>query len=461
MTVLKETATLTPKSGGRAKIGIITPGVGSSGTYPKETIEAAARDKVFGQGLHMYLDHATEAQDWERPEGSLRDLVGVLTEDAHWDDEVGGLVAEAKIYSHWRPVIEEMKDDIGVSIRASGEVREDAGKRIVTRLTEARSVDFVTRAGRGGRLLEFIESARFNEATADEIRRLLQDAVKAAHGAENTWVWLRDYDETHVWFDLDTDESNKTLEQTYTRDGVNISLTGTAMEVVATTTFIPKTTPAPAGNGTNQTATQEEATMADTNTSTSRVNEADSPEVAALKKQIADLKAELAAAKKGKGSATNTKESQMPEIQESRLRELEEAAGRATAMESKLTEAETENAELKTKLKLAEAKDYARDFAIKLVHDANSELSEAAVQRIVGEALPKIQLAEDGRLDTENLTAQVTKARESEENYLARIAEESGLGRVRGIGHTEPNEITEATADSAVASLFGREVKGA
>jgi len=315
MTLLKETATLTPKAGGRAKIGIITPGTGSSGVYPKETIEAAGRDKVFGQGLHMYLDHATEAQEWQRPEGSLRDLVGVLTEDAHWDDEVGGLVAEAKIFSHWKPIIAEMAEDIGVSIRASGEVSESSGQRVVTKLTEARSVDFVTKAGRGGKVLELLESARFNEATAEEIRRLLQDAIKNTHGAENTWVWLRDYDDAHVWFDLDTDDSNTTLEQAYSIDGVNVTLTGTATEVVPTTTFVPKqTNPAPAGKEPTQESEQKEkANMADT-TDTSRVAEADSKknangsgggnsgetEVEKLRRENAELKAEIAELKKSK-----------------------------------------------------------------------------------------------------------------------------------------------------------------
>ncbi|WP_432789249.1 hypothetical protein QYM46_13000 [Brevibacterium sp. K11IcPPYGO002] len=291
MTLLKETATLTPKAGGRAKIGIITPGTGSSGVYPKETIEAAGRDKVFGQGLHMYLDHATEAQDWERPEGSLRDLVGVLTEDAHWDDDVGGLVAEAKIFSHWKPIIAEMAEDIGVSIRASGEVSESSGQRVVTKLTEARSVDFVTKAGRGGKVLELLESARFNEATAEEIRRLLQDAIKNEHGAENTWVWLRDYDEAHVWFDLDTDDSNTTLEQAYTIDGVNVTLTGTATEVVPTTTFVPKqTNPAPSGKETQESDSKEKNTM--------EISEADHKALTDKAGRVEQLETDLAEARK-------------------------------------------------------------------------------------------------------------------------------------------------------------------
>ncbi|MCI4012370.1 hypothetical protein [Brevibacterium sp. ZH18] len=279
MTILKEAGTLTKKEGGRFKIGVITPGTGSSGTYPKETIEAAGRDKVFAAGTHMYLDHATEAQDWERPEGSLRDLVGVLTEDAHWDDDAGGLIAEARIYSHWKPVLEEMKDDIGVSIRASGEVREDAGKRIVTRLTEARSVDFVTRAGRGGRILEVIESARVREASTQETRELLQDALKSQHGGEKQYVWVRDFDtDSHVvWFDLESPTGSGTYEQTYTANGTDIALAGQPTEVVPTTKYVPKTTPAPAGNGNQESDNKEASEMGDTrNTDTSRVDEADS-----------------------------------------------------------------------------------------------------------------------------------------------------------------------------------------
>lgn len=308
MTILKEAGTVTRQSTGRFKIGVITPGTGSSGTYPRETIEAAGRDKVFPAGTHMYLDHQTEAQEFQRPEGSLRDLVGVLAEDAYWDEESGGLVAEARIYSNWRPVLEEMKDDIGVSIRAAGEVKEDAGQRVVTRLTEARSVDFVTQAGRGGKILEIIESARVREATTQETRELLRDALKSQHGGENTYVWVRDFDtDSHVvWFDVENaDEPTTTYEQAYTINGVEVSLEGESTEVVPTTKYVPKkTNPAPAGKDTQK---KEEAAVAYTpGDDTSRVNEADSPQVAALKKQIEELKAELAAAKKAKAKEART-----------------------------------------------------------------------------------------------------------------------------------------------------------
>ena len=43
---LHESGTLTNTRGGNATVTIITPGVGSSGTYPRETIEQAAQDQI-------------------------------------------------------------------------------------------------------------------------------------------------------------------------------------------------------------------------------------------------------------------------------------------------------------------------------------------------------------------------------------------------------------------------------
>lgn len=177
MTQIKEAGTLT-KEGGRWLIQAISPGKGSSGSYPQEVLEAAAKDRVFPAGTMMMIDHATEAQDWERPEGSIKDLAGVLTEDARWDDKHGALVAEAKIFEHWRPILESMREEIGISIRASGEVEEADGGRIVKRLVEGRSIDFVTRAGRGGRVLEVLESER--PTTLDEIAEIFRPNTPAS-----------------------------------------------------------------------------------------------------------------------------------------------------------------------------------------------------------------------------------------------------------------------------------------
>lgn len=160
-TQVRETATMTTTSpeSGTATIALITPGLGSSGLYRHEVLETAAREQVFPAGTQMFINHQTDAEAWAQPEGDLSKLAGVLSENARWDKDQQALVAEAKIYSHWRPILAEMRDDIGVSIRAAAEVSESADGPVIDRITEAVSVDFVTKAGRGGRIIDLIESA--------------------------------------------------------------------------------------------------------------------------------------------------------------------------------------------------------------------------------------------------------------------------------------------------------------
>ena len=172
MTILQEAGTLTRAKPGTFLLQLISPGTGSSGTYTESALKQAADDGVFKAGTLSFIDHLTEDQEWSRPEGSLKDLAGVLAEDARWDDRLNALVAEATIFEHWRPILEDMKDSIGVSIRAVGEAEDTADGRVITKITEARSVDFVTRAGRGGRVLEILESAR--PTTIDGITRLFE-----------------------------------------------------------------------------------------------------------------------------------------------------------------------------------------------------------------------------------------------------------------------------------------------
>lgn len=170
MTTLHEAGALTQQAG-TFIIQIITPGRGSSGTYPASTIEAAGRDRIFRAGTPMFIDHATSEESMSRPEGSLHNLAAVLTEDAHWDGE--RLQAPVKVFERWRSTLADMRDHIGVSIRATGEVEESADGPIITRLTAAQSVDFVTKAGRGGKILEVLESARDDVAVLEEVAEAL------------------------------------------------------------------------------------------------------------------------------------------------------------------------------------------------------------------------------------------------------------------------------------------------
>lgn len=151
---------------GTTTVKIIQPGWGSSGYYSAEMLE---RDgpKVFTKGLHMYVDHPTAEEESQRPERSVRDLAAVLETDAVYQAAGAagaGLYAEAKVMPAFAEHLEALAPHIGASIRASGKAisGEAEGKRgqIVESLVAAQSVDFVTRPGAGGQVLQLFEAAR-------------------------------------------------------------------------------------------------------------------------------------------------------------------------------------------------------------------------------------------------------------------------------------------------------------
>jgi hypothetical protein len=154
----------TTVAGRRIRVTIATPGMGASGWYAPEVLEAAAREKVFPKGTHMMVDHPSASQRRDRPEGSVRDLAGVLTSDATWNGSA--LVAEADLMPAHTDLLAPMAGVIGVSLRAMGDIEmgDVDGQRVpkVTRLVPpADSVDFVTKAGRGG-TFEVLESRRWS-----------------------------------------------------------------------------------------------------------------------------------------------------------------------------------------------------------------------------------------------------------------------------------------------------------
>lgn len=154
------------KKDGTIALRIIAPGQGSSGYYPSDVLK---RDgpRVFTSGLHMHLDHPSISEESDRPERSVTTLAGTLTSDARWDENGAagpGLYADAKVRRDLAPLIEELAPHIGVSIRALGKagMREVDGKKVrsIEAIEQAKSVDFVTVPGAGGKVLDLIESAR-------------------------------------------------------------------------------------------------------------------------------------------------------------------------------------------------------------------------------------------------------------------------------------------------------------
>lgn len=405
-------ATGADTTGTRRRIQIITPGWGSSGYYSPDVLERAATNKVIPAGTHMYFDHASDSERTDRPERSVRDIAAVLTEDATWDGS--GLFADADILGPHAELIEALAPYIGVSISGSatditiGEAEGRTGP-IIEDLAHVASVDFVTRAGRGGAVL--LESARpslvaaravdrgVDEATVNDIRTQLQSLLREQHGAERTYVWVRDFDDSTVWFEVESEDESGIWAQAYTTSGDVVALTGDATEVRVATTYVPVARPG------SSTTTQE------------------------------------------------SKEDTMPQIEEAQLRQLEADAGRVPTLESERDTAVSERDALRDQLATERRTNRARTLIGERARHAQVTFTPLEERGLMAD----LPAGEGGALDEAAFTTAVDEA-------AAAVAEARGAGTVTGFGGTATGTqttITEADLDAAVGSVFGRQVKEA
>ncbi|MGC0237285.1 hypothetical protein [Arthrobacter sp. SD76] len=282
--LITEAGTLTaPGTTGKLLITLITPGWGSSGYYSAEVLQKAAEDKVFPAGTQMHIDHMSPTDEYERPAGTLNTLAAVLEQDAYWDPDYvdeetgnkGRLAAEAMLGSKYRAEISEFAPWIGTSIAVgvdmkAGEAEGRRGQIIETMYPhKLNRVDFVTVAGRGGKVDKVIEAfaGRAHEVTANDLRSQLRELVKAAYGDEQTYVWLEDHDDTNVWFSIEDPSKATTYQVGYTVTDDVAELTGDSTEVRKVTQYVPVTAPAQEStdsvpNPATVTENQEEANMA-------------------------------------------------------------------------------------------------------------------------------------------------------------------------------------------------------
>ena len=153
---------------GVARVRVISPGQGSSAFYKEEQL---ARDANAFDGGLVFIDHPSRTERKDRPERSLRDLAGsvVGTPMYEKDGAAGaGLYGDVRVAEHWRPFLEDLGADIGVSIRAGGsavmESIDGKSTKVAEKFNPGATFDFVTQAGRGGKMVAF-EAAT---AVADE-----------------------------------------------------------------------------------------------------------------------------------------------------------------------------------------------------------------------------------------------------------------------------------------------------
>lgn len=133
---------------------------GSSGFYPAQVLERDGA-RAFPSGTHYYVDHNETGREGETR--SLRDLAGVQIEDAYFTDGPSGpgLYARVQLLPTYRELVEGTATVAGVSINAlaNREYDRTLDNYVVTELVQGLSVDFVARAGAGGRLVTMTESA--------------------------------------------------------------------------------------------------------------------------------------------------------------------------------------------------------------------------------------------------------------------------------------------------------------
>lgn len=176
------------QSTGDLTITVIKPGWSKNNRYyPVELLKQRAN--IF-EGAKMFADHATEQQDKQRPEGSVKDWVGTIT--AVKAEADGTIKATANIHDEgFKTNLTNLKkagnlSQMGVSIRAFGECKQGQaeGKKgpIVESLLRCKSVDFVTFPGAGGQVEAMSEAVDPDDVmllSLDDLKAKRPDLVKA------------------------------------------------------------------------------------------------------------------------------------------------------------------------------------------------------------------------------------------------------------------------------------------
>lgn len=397
---------------GRLRVQLIDAGWGSSGFYPAEMLQRDG-STAFPAGTHMYFDHAGYMEQNDRGGiRSVRDLAAVTTSAASYNQATQALEADVQVLAPYRELISEIAAHVGLSITgsASGATGEAEGRTgvVFSDLTEGYSVDFVAFAGRGGKVLQVLESAhrhRTSEAygfTANDLRALLNDAVGAAFGGENVWTYVCDYSDTGSgdWlvFNRDSSDADGTFQIAYTVSDGDVAFTGDPVEVYVHTQYLPVGTTPPAQSV--PTPTTEDRTM--------------------------------------------------PEISEAELRDLRETANTVQAAEQGRQAAEQRAEEAERRAQLLTAAGVARGrIDTALAAQEAADLPPAIRDRVRERAVSNLPLTEAGELDQAAFDQRVTEAVTAEREFMATLAEQMGAGRPRGIGggSTPPGDdkaLTEA-----------------
>ena len=176
--------------------------VGRDKFYTRASVELAAKEGIFN-GAPMYINHATEREEYERPERDVRDMVGKIV--STWVSEVAGKAAlafEGALHGSPSYTVETLRSWLKGMLEAQsmpetsqhswieGQATEIEGYPVfrVDHIAKAESLDFVTRGNAGG-VIEaaesVVDSERKNKKMSEGGTEMtIQEILEALKGKE-------------------------------------------------------------------------------------------------------------------------------------------------------------------------------------------------------------------------------------------------------------------------------------
>lgn len=425
-------------TGERLLVRYIRAGWSLNGRYWPADILKTQGVAVAVPGTQLYIDHATEDEDYARPAGSMMKLAAMQDGPAWWDEAEQAITANVRVFRPWREMLLDSAEAAGLSVRGwvtsrHGEVGGRAGE-IVESIEAWQSVDFVTIPAAGGKIISVLESA-----TPTQIAE-----------ARNAGAWFESF--VHSDFTQRADDMYRAGYLTRDERIILSSAIGSALA-----SFI-------------------------------GVIEADAPQLFTrdpyrYPEDVAPATAEESAAQEGNamGAPTNTPAAAAPADTGSaptaeaiganaRAQVAEAENARLAGAVAQTTEAQRVAAEAIARANAAEA----RSRLLENNEAARVEIGRQMAERSTGMPgnlatliAPRVESALYGRVptvaegdrmghaDAEGLTAAVTAAIEAEATYAARVAEAYGAGEVTGLGGTTPDGgLSSADFEAQAKTLF-------
>jgi hypothetical protein len=479
---------------GRMLVRLIRAGWSLNGNYyPAEVLKRDGA-AAWPRGTQAFIDHATDEEDYDRPAGSVKNLAGVQTEDARWDEESQSLVAWTRLFEPWRTPLTDMakaeaEEDvpvIGMSIRAYvlAEQGEREGRRgnIVTSIEQGRSVDFVTKPAAGGAILAILESVQAGEvAEVASVGTYLESRLHLAltqyaddmyaeghlTRAERITLSAAIGDGLQAWTNRVETEAPQLFQRHRWDDAPEVQV---ADETRA---------PAEAADPPAPLAALAVTEMANELDLIDQVLQ-NSPQQATANADGSPPTAPSTPETEGVSTMSGTAEGTQPDQAGTKTGapvteeaaaivagQLEEFRSRANSLSAALAESQSaqRTAEAQRDAAIAEARVLKGNEAGRIAVDrALADEANGVPESMYASLAPRVHAAvrgnvpmtDTGDVNTEALEALVIASIKAERTYAASVLESQGVGRPSGLGFTDPDVMTEEAFDKDVAARFQR-----